>query len=286
MSARMRWLLGLGGGLVLLVNAIALGGVAWNRSGVPEATVVLGQRELALPWRWGDAHDNSGLALALRWRVPVARADQLDGVVHDGAYAQVEWLDAAKLETLGFERPTQTDDVHRPRALSREVWLALELAGTACARALQRAEAGLAQAEAALAEAAGVKEREERVKAAREALRQEREEHSRLFVVDADLDAAALRARWPDRSAHLILRGRVRPDLTVSHPAGAAEWRWVGHVEAVSIDQIHVPLAHRAGFESVLAMPWPRADARYAVTLAYGRRHEPWITAATFGAGD
>ncbi len=286
MNANGRRLLGLGGGLVLLVNAVALGGAAWNRSGDPDATVVLSQRELALPWQWGDAHDDSGLALQLRWRVPSRPAGEDDIVLHDGAYAHADWLDADKLAALGFEHPAEPHEPARPRTLSREVWLALELDGAAYAAALRHAEAVAAAADAALAAAPDDRQRQERARTAREALQRARDEDSRLFVVDADLDAAALRERWPDRGAHIVTLGRVRPEMSLQHGGKPGQWRWSGRVEAISIDRIHVPLAHRASLEPALALPWPRAAARYAVTLPYGRRHEPWIEAVSPGTGD
>lgn len=38
--------------IILVVNAIALGGVAYNRSGTPESTLHLSQRELSEPYVW------------------------------------------------------------------------------------------------------------------------------------------------------------------------------------------------------------------------------------------
>jgi len=56
-------------GLIALTNAIALSGVVYNRSGDPEATLRLTQRELRTPYRWYGNRENSGLALSLVWRV-------------------------------------------------------------------------------------------------------------------------------------------------------------------------------------------------------------------------
>ena len=38
--------------LILLANGVALTGVYFNRSGEPEARMVLSQRELSTPWGW------------------------------------------------------------------------------------------------------------------------------------------------------------------------------------------------------------------------------------------
>ena len=52
--------------LILLTNAVALLGVAYNRSGTPESRLTLSQRELQLPY--GAMTEDSGLTLQIRWR--------------------------------------------------------------------------------------------------------------------------------------------------------------------------------------------------------------------------
>ena len=63
------------GGLALItgVNAIALGGVAYNRSGEAESTLRLSERELRAPYKWSGSKENSGLALHLDWRTSPTR---------------------------------------------------------------------------------------------------------------------------------------------------------------------------------------------------------------------
>ena len=80
---RRRWIL-LAVALVIVSNLVVLIGVARNRSGEPEATVRLTEREL------GFLHhdpESSGMILGFR----LNRDDEAD------------WLDRAKLETLGFD---------------------------------------------------------------------------------------------------------------------------------------------------------------------------------------
>ncbi|MGH8649482.1 MAG: DUF4824 family protein, partial [Burkholderiales bacterium] len=47
--------------LIALTNAIALGGVAWNRSGEPESVLKLTQRELSQPRGFGLDREEGGL---------------------------------------------------------------------------------------------------------------------------------------------------------------------------------------------------------------------------------
>ena len=58
-----------GAALIVLTNAIALVGVAYNRSGEPDSTLTLTRRELQMSYRWWRDRENSGIALRLLWRM-------------------------------------------------------------------------------------------------------------------------------------------------------------------------------------------------------------------------
>ncbi len=280
MSPRARSMLLAAAAVVVLINVIVLAGVAWNRSGEPEVRLRLSERELGVPGIWGRSREDSGLALHLRWRVPVA--NPLDDAIHPtehGAYVGANWLNVDKLAALGFDvRPLSDEHARRyRRQQAREVWLALELDGPAYEDSVRQARAHLAAAEQALAERPDERPLQDRAKAARQLLTQASEEWSRLFVIDADRDPRALRVRYPDRERHAIVHGRVRPVWRVPDPRKQREREWRGHVEAVSIASIHVPLEFREAFESLLDDTQARRAARYQVMLAYGKRREPWI---------
>ena len=56
--------------VILLTNAVALGGAFWNRSGEVESRLMLSQRELRMPYARFD-RENSGFALCAKgpkWR--------------------------------------------------------------------------------------------------------------------------------------------------------------------------------------------------------------------------
>lgn len=97
---------------------------------------------------------------------------------------------------------------------------------------------------------------------------------SRLFVVDAGLDAEALRAKYPDRSKYAIVRGQFRPSIRMANSTRTH----AGHVEEVSVDAINVPLELRGAFEGAMPrMQVPASKAKFEATVAFGRRLEPWI---------
>ena len=272
--------------LILATNAVALLGVAYNRSGARESTLTLTQRELVRPASWSSEPENSGLALRLQWRV-------LGKEVGDATPA---WLDKAKLAALGFDvsKPVDTPEErsHYDKLLPKEVLLVLELDGPAYQAALERAQQHLQKEEALLAANVGKTKFEQRVRNAREQLDQEKNLNSRLFVVDAGLDAAALRAKYPDRTKYALVRGQVQVQIIrrTNHS------QLSGYVDDIDISEINVPLMYRPIFEAmpkapvqhVFHPPLGNAQAReyqklphYEVSVAFGKRLEPWIAGAS-----
>jgi hypothetical protein len=270
-------------GLILVTNAVALGGVALNRSGAPEATLTLTERELP-PGYVGE--EDTGLSLRLDWDAPVGGDPD-------------EWLDRDRLRSLGFDCSVAPDDpraeLHYGKALPLQRYAVLEFEGDSWRRWLADQEKEIERLRARVARhdetARTVKEREARLAA-------DRVGHSRLFLVDVGRDPAELRRLHPDRARFIVAPAVVRidfsagwksPDGTVHPP------RLNGHVSEVLVQEIHVPLSLRpildqirredektagaAGWSSLERRYGPFAvhPPRYEVILSYGRRLEPWI---------
>lgn len=284
--------LAIGVAIILMVNAIALAGIAYNRSGSPDSRLHLSQRELSLPWQSDD--ENSGIALKLKWRV-LGKFDstnknewqqRLYGLIGN----EPAWLDATKLRSLGFDvrPPVSTADDHqdyRPQP-RREVLLVLELDGPTYQQSVAQAKIIVAKANAsanananvgvdvnpdvnAIAMSAGAE--------ASKALIREEQENSRLFVVDAGLDTQVLRAKYPDRSHYAIVRGTVRPQW--KHLT--RQEQLLGNIDQLSIDTINVPVTFRRIFESAAGKRYindgePNAHP-FEADVAFGKRFEPWI---------
>ncbi len=271
--------------LLLATNAVALVGVAYNRSGEPDSTLSLTQRELILPYVWGLESENSGIALTLQWRVlPARNDDPSDSGLSYGGWGVPGWLDEAKLSALGFDVTPRGDTVRDARRierqLPREVLLVLELGGPVYEQSLQRARE-YAQSEAALAAAnPGKDEFRNRAAHAKERLDSEENRETRLFVIDAGLDPGALRARYPDGSRYAIVRGQIQPHVILS--AGKSRTR--AYIAGLSIGQINVPHAFRRVFEPMVKLHRTSGfdpSFRYVVAVAFGKRFEPWITGAS-----
>lgn len=269
-----------GAGLILLANAVALTGVYLNRSGEPESRLTLSQRELTMPWGWGMTKENSGLALGLNWRVSDASSADYYGGGFGFGGGTPEWLDESRMAALGFDTSlvAQGDAGRRrfERQLPREALLVLELAGPAWQQVLERARQNAARHEAARLANADSKEFVEKAKQAQERVKREEAANSRLFAVDAGLDRAALRAKYPDRGRYLILKGTLRPRLVILEQTT----RVTGYVSDIAVRQINVPHALRPILEPALRQHKRTLDdpaPPFAATVAVGQRLEPWI---------
>jgi hypothetical protein len=272
--------------LILATNAVALVGVAYNRSDEPESTLTLTQRELHLPYGWGFGQENSGISLAVQTRV---LADQDDTRhVMGGRYAGFGnapgWLDKAKLAALGFDvaepEDSQRARMHYDKLLPKEALLVLELDGPAYRTALEDAQKHMQKEEALLKANAGKKEFEVRAKNAKQELYQEERIYSRLFIIDAGLDAVNLRAKYPDRKRYAIMRGQIQPYLVENN----RKTRLVGYITGLSVSRINVPALYREIFESMQESAQTNesgvAASPFEVSVAYGKRLEPWVTEA------
>lgn len=270
----------LGVALILATNAVALGGAYYNRSGEPESRLVLSERELEPPYAWDWREENSGLSLRIDWRVAYGTDD--DGSRYPYGRTAL-WIDQDKLAALGFDTdiPLEGVDVHHRyyRQVDRDALLVLELAGPAYQQSIEHVRKQAARTEAEAASETDEERRRERVKDARETLQRELERSSRLFVVDAGRDAAALRAKYPDRATYAIVRGRVAID--VCQP----EHRKVlcGRFGGLEVSSINVPHRLRSVFEGIESRtyrePGPGTQP-FTAEVAFGRRLEPWLVSA------
>jgi hypothetical protein len=272
-----------GATLIVLTNAAALAGAFLNRNAEAESRTTLSERELALPYGGYRQAENSGLALQLNWRVLDENPDHWDhGYARHGG--QPAWLDAALLTSLGFDTTAgaATSEARQrfTRQLPRQVLLVLELEGPTWQQAVIRARENAARQTAAAAANPGSEQFAKQAEAGRARVALEETHASRLFAIDAGLDADALRRRYPDRSRHLIVRGTVRP--AERGPDG--DHRLAGHVSQIAIAQVNVPFALRPVLEPLRNAPSPAPDQqapRYEVQLAIGQRLEPWIERVT-----
>jgi hypothetical protein len=251
-------------GLLLIagVNAIVLAGAFYNRSGMPDSTLRLTERELKMPYEWRDAKENSGLALDLHWRVlPPDKVGEMASPYYFSSTTPI-WLDEAKMLSLGFDPVAGNSESVRGYMQTKELFLVLEQDGPAYKESLKRAE------------------RDSKInKDGVEALAKERENHTRLFVVDAGLEPVALRAKFPDRHRYAITRGQIHSVWQ----SDTGNQKLVGSISELSVNNTNVPFELRKVFEGAgdSSNDSRRSPVQYQVDVSYGQRYEPWITSAT-----
>ncbi len=273
----------LGCGFLLLAatNIVVLGGVAANRSGAPEARLVLSERELQPSST--RTRENSGLGLRLVWRI-ANDSDEENGYRYWRAPA---WFNAAKIAELGLDLGDYTgagnDRDLAKEPVPKEVFIVLQLNGEPYRQALAQAEKALAKEKEAQenipANLAKNEEnaRKDKLKAVQQRLDEERLKSSRLFAVDAGLDPRTLREKYPDRLQFIVAKGVVE---AANHGvSGKKEVR--GRITMLLIENIHVPLEFRASYEVAMAKKSAAKPdmhgSRYTIELVYGGRFEPWI---------
>lgn len=273
-------------GLLVLVNAIALAGIAYNRTGEPITTITLTERELALPsyWRY-NREENSGIALDIRmrssayhwWYTPTGR-------YYD--HQQDTWLNREKLAELGFDVSHSPDTAEGQRyyqkLLPREVILALEYDGPVHQQVVQAAKERLQLEQQKLRATPNDKSQQDDVQSAESGLQYEQRAASRLFAIDAGQTLEALQQRHKGKSNVFFVRARV--DVTVAKEKDKPA-KITGHIRELAITEVHIPKPHRDSLEPYLQCE-PEKDCnnddhlpRYRVTVAIGQRLEPWILA-------
>ncbi|MBX9756528.1 MAG: DUF4824 family protein [Pseudomonadaceae bacterium] len=261
-------------GLILLVNAIALAGVAWNRSEPTDSRLQLSEREL------GDSYEywrkeNSGVALRLDYRWP-------DSQSNDYSDRGSNRLSPAKMAELGFSVPTELNEESMRRyrrQLDRDGLLVLEFNGPLYQQQLQRAQEQLTKSSADLAALPSNKDLQGTYQDAREALQREQTSASRLFIIDAGTDQASLRAKYPDRQQYAIVRGQIsawswRDD---------DHWQLGGSAQLPVAASINLPKRWHQLFDSLpvrkgdAEFPHSGGDKLFNAELAFGQRLEPWV---------
>jgi uncharacterized protein DUF4824 len=236
--------------LIVLTNAVALGHVFLNRSRAPDSTLRLSERELALPFNWGMAKENSGISLHVDYRIPAQRNPSVAPSYGEFAFGESNesWLDAEHLTALGFDVKRLRDAAAEKRGAaptSKEVLLVLEFDGPAYAAALDRAR-HVRDEEATMAAAnPGKDEFARRAKRAADAASYGEQQASRLFVVDAGLDRNELRLKYPDRQRYAIVRGVIRPTIAPGNVPAA----WL---QRLSVGEVSVPYEVRRPFERMV----------------------------------
>ena len=246
------------GSIVLLSSAFVLAHAARNRSGEPDAEIVLTEREL---YYYGDP-DDSGVALTLRWVDPGSL--RYSTALKPEEREPSIWLTRDKLTELGFDcsfDPAARDAYSfYGKQGARTAFLALEYDGPAWQRWIDLSER-MTRAEQALTNQPPPVD-------------YQRQQSTRLAAIDAAREAGVLRARHPDRNRVLIAPAVIR--ITLSGPYAPGRTAYLnGYIQEIPA-LIHVPRPYSDEFRAT-----PRRSS-YLVRLRYGRYLEPWVVGVQF----
>jgi len=265
--------------LIIVTNAIVLAGVSYNRSGEPESTITLTERELSLPYRYLGKDENSGIHLRLTHR-------SRDSGYFSRDYKQSEildWFNKEKLAALGFDvsQPVNggMEERHYQRLSEKEVILVLEYNGTAYQGVLEAAQKHVDDLLAEQTQNNGKKSKKKNHKLSRAEnnLSREKTSASRLFVIDAGLDRDVLRKKYADRTKYLLMKGLVKARIKDDRSGGK---RLVGYIKSLSNKTVHVPLQHHEVLEAVVEEDTRRKQdepPRFEATINIGQRLEVWL---------
>ena len=279
-------------GLIVVTNLAILAAAGWNRRGVPEAELSLTEREFAMPAARQD--EGTGLALSL------VMTHEPPGVVRRTARwkryelpsVNYDWLDRAKLLELGFRidlDPTHPNAAeYYSHAMARGAYFVVEYDGEAWDRWIGGREERVRKLRRDVDEGTA----EPRALTDAEVMLSfDRTMRSRLFPVDAGVDADALQRRYGDRRRYAVFAGPLRPKVVQPE---SGDPTLSGDVLGLAVSPVYVPREFRRHLEAFLSEEsWEEIEAReqraaesgwpvptpprYRATLAIGRRHEPWL---------
>ena len=240
-----RALLMFAAGLILFANVWGVLQTRRNRNEPRRGMLELTERELHLE---PIGVDSTATMLRINWSVLRSGNEE---------YGAAAWIDAAKLQELGFDcaLPLSSPSArsHYSSLPSRPVFLALEYEGDAWQNASTKAK-----------------------------------EKTRLFVVDAALDAPRLHERYQDPQRFIICRGLVRlgfRDRDMQDGAALSTPRLEGWIEGLRPDSVFVPLPQNRVLRGLSSEgsegpgnSVPR-EPRFAARVCWGANYEPWVEA-------
>jgi len=268
--------------LLLLTNVVVLAGVAYNRSGDPDSSLLLTERELLLPYSSYSRQENSGLALGLRWNV--IRTDMFDKNYRRYAlssYGNPIWLTEQKQRELGVDvdnikKNKEYENYQYKKINSEEIIVVLEYDGESFKKAIKDAENDFKKEQQKISKNTDNKVLKKQVKTYEQSLAELKNSESRLIAIDAGLDLQTLRAKYKDRSKYLMLRAELSPYWENT--------KLLASINQIFISSVHVPLPYSKKINEIVRFGQKNNQyiarakkPRYQIELKVGKRLEPWI---------
>ena len=253
LTQRQRAALGTAAALAVLAigNGAALWTVRTNAAQV-QAQLQLSAREVSVREHKDAAGRSTTMRLDVRQSCAEEASESWSGGGHYWCGHPSPWLEADRMRALGFGADVANvgtgsggngGEGRSKSVPERPVWLVLELAGDAWQQEVASRQRLLAQCQEQLQQApddTARKDAQTCQKNAEKRLREEQEEASRLFIVDAGGSVDDLRGRFPDATRYAIAPGTLQ---------------WRGKHARVELlkDYLYVPRRFAAAADAVRA---------------------------------
>ena len=243
-------------GLLMVVNCVVLGHSLYNRHEV-KARIILSERELSFPHNYGFEKENSGVSLSVQWNT------RADTTTKDNYY----YYRDLKLTSEHYTSFRFSDVCDHPgNNTDEQGFVLIEFNGNAYQQLVEKLRAQLSQLQQSSAQA-------EKIKDATDEL-QQFEKRSRLYIIDAAANRAALEASLSKQekipgSQFLILPALVKDayrqcESTQKDPNTV-------YIEELLVDRIYVPREYHALLSD------KKQDQHFQATIAFGKMDEPWL---------
>ena len=251
--------------IIILTNIMLFVGVWINRTGQTTSELALTERELSLPYLNFSQPENSGLALQIKWRVPVQESDSGDH------YNYQRSIDISKIElkNLGF-KPEKL--IQKSNILKKELYWALEFDGDLYQKQLSTTKDNYQTFLVTFTKNSDKKQH--RLKQQLEKrLSEETIQSSRLFFIEAAPSSEKLVAKYINKKNILIVKGQARP----SYDEQTNTFKL--HLHTLSNPNIMLTRDQTLVLDGLETVDNKMVNQpRYTLDVKWGSRFEPWVT--------
>lgn len=244
-------------GLLIAVNGVVLAHSYYNRHEA-QARITLSERELNVPNNYGFEKENSGMSLSVQWNT------RADTTTKDNYYYHRDLkLTSEHYATFRFSDVCD----HPDNNTDKQGFVLIEFNGNAYQQLVEKLRTQLNQLQQSSAHA-------QKIKDATDELQQFEQRRSRLYIIDAAANRAALEASLSEQekipgSQFLILPALVKDayrqcDSKQKDPDTV-------YIDELLVDRIYVPREYHALFSG------KKTDQHFQATIAFGKLDEPWL---------
>ncbi len=259
---------------ILIVNAVILGKVFFNRAETI-MTLTLSERELLTPNRYGFKNEDSSMRVSLRWKTLSPELLATDANIWSWRFDRRLVIGSERFTSFHFPACSQDNFVRDKKS----AWVLLEFNGASYADYVAKAEAyfNAVQKRKPTADSElTLKEWKAKQEDAETLLRDAKDTDTRLFVIDAAPERSTLEAALQSVSGNAQ---RVIVPAEVSayyhYPCKNPENRTPTiTISNLAVESLYVPKAFAKNLKVNSA---GKAISSFNADIHYGRLHEPWI---------